>query len=347
MKTVVYSKPFFPLMGGLERNTLSLCLALEELGHAPHLFTETAQDQEDTYSFPVTRSTSMLELYRLLGEADLLLVNGNVSLRAIVPAIIRGIPYAVIYHNYEGYARRGSGLRTHIENWIREQLARNSAANIFTSTYGKQHADVPGSRAHVVFNPVDRQMEPLYEKRQQGKFDGKQPLLFAGRLIAGKGIFVLLDAIEMIEQKHRPPVIFAGEGRDQGELERRVRDIDGDIELAGRLNSEQLVKAYHQARALVVPSTTHKEGNPLVVAESIYAGTPVIASDQPPMVESVGKAGEIVEQGNAKALASAIQSMYEDESGYREVLQHTEDRKAKFSFSHYKQQIRAIVSTLD
>ncbi|WP_028567115.1 glycosyltransferase family 4 protein [Salisaeta longa] len=347
MKTVVYSKPFFPLMGGLERNTLSLCLALEELGHSPHLFTETAQAQEDTYSFPVTRSTSVLELYKLLGEADLLIVNGNVSLRAIVPAIIRGIPYAVIYHNYEGYARRGSGPRTRIENWIREQVARNSAANIFTSTYGKQHADVPESRSHVVFNPVDREMEPLYEDIHQSERNAKQPLLFAGRLIAGKGIFVLMDAIEMIPQELRPPIMFAGEGEDQGTLEKRAREIDGDIELAGRLNSEQLVEAYHQARALVVPSTTHKEGNPLVIAESIYAGTPVIASDQPPMIESVGKAGQIVEQGDAKALVSAIRSLYENESIYRETLQHTEERRAKFSFAHYKQRIRAIISTLD
>ena len=330
-------------MGGLERNTQSLCIALQKNGHSPHIFTETVKEDQRAYPFPVTRSHSLKHLFSLLSGADLLIVNGNVSLRSIPLSIFCGIPYIIIYVNYKGFLREGNGWKTKIENAIRKKIAKGSAANIFLSEYAKKIADVPESRAHVVFNPVDREMEPLYEDIQQSKPNAQQPLLFAGRLIAGKGIFVLLDAIEMIEQEHRPPLIFAGEGRDQGKLERRVRDIDGDIKLAGRLNSEQLVKAYHRARALVVPSTTHKEGNPLVIAEAIYAGTPVIASDQPPMIESVGEAGRIVEQGNAEALASAIRLMYEDESAYQEVLQHTNDRKAKFSFAHYKQQIGAIV----
>ena len=333
-------------MGGLERNTLSLCLALKELGHAPHLFTETVQAGNGTYSFPVIRSTSVRDLYRLLQGADLLIVNGNVSLRAIAPAIVRGIPYAIVYHNYEGYARRGNRLRTRLENLVREWIAQNSVANIFTSAYGKQHADVPEDRAHVVFNPVDRQMEPLYEQHRTREHGEDQPLLFAGRLIAGKGIFVLLDAVESIDEEHRPPVIFAGEGDDQEELERRARKMNGNIQLVGRLNSEQLVKAYHRARALVVPSTTHKEGNPLVVAEAIYAGTPVIASDQPPMIESVGEAGIIVEQGDFTALASAVKSVYEDTSMYDRIHQHAERRKKKFGFAHYKKQIKAIASSI-
>jgi glycosyltransferase involved in cell wall biosynthesis len=186
-------------------------------------------------------------------------------------------------------------------------------------------------------------MTPLYDKNA-GKAQDRSYLLFAGRIIEGKGIFVLTDALALLDGSLDLTVIIAGEGTDEDEMRRRTRAFDTiDVHFAGRLGDQKLVDAYRQAKALVVPSTSHKEGNPLVVAEALYAGTPVIASDQPPMIESVDEAGIIVPQGNSRELARAIRSLYEQEQQYQHLRRKAEQRSDQFSYQRYKKQIASIV----
>lgn len=332
-------------MGGLERNTLTLSLALTDLGHDVHLFTETCESDpaDETYPFDVVRSQSLLDLITLLRSAHLFLVNGNVSLQSIPCAMMQGIPYGIIYHSYRGYRRAGSDVSTQIENRLRRLVAKRATANIFTNSHACDEAGLPASGCHVILNPVDKRMEPLYETAPSGP-QKRSPLLFAGRIIEGKGVFVLLDALSNLDGAMAFDVLVAGEGSAESEMRRRSESFETiDVQFAGRLDSADLVRAYHQAQALVVPSTTHKEGNPLVVAESIFAGTPVIASDQPPMVESVGDAGIIVGQGDDRALAEAIHRVYSDGSYYESLRREAWKRKNLFSYQQYKEKIETMM----
>jgi glycosyltransferase involved in cell wall biosynthesis len=346
MKIVVYSKPFFPRMGGLERNTLTLCLALTDVGHKVQLVTETTEkDEADvTYPFPVMRSTSPWDLIEKLHGVSLFLVNGNISLRVLPFAWLRGVPYGIIYHSYRGYRRPGSDPRTRIGNQIRWLAARNAAANVFTNTYARTRSGLPEITSHVVLNPVDKRMAPLY--RNDITQVERSFFLFAGRIIEGKGVFVLAEALSQLDGIVDLDVVIAGEGRDESTLRRRMQGLTTvDVQFAGRLDEAGLVEAYHRAKALLVPSTTHKEGNPLVVAEAIYAGTPVIASDQPPMVESVGEAGLIVSQGSSQELAGAIRRLHKDKQHYQMLHRSAQERADVFSYRRYKEEIASIVKT--
>ncbi|WP_251964089.1 glycosyltransferase family 4 protein [Salinibacter ruber] len=344
MQIVVYSKPFFPQMGGLERNTLTLCLALQDNGHQVHLLTETPAEKPDDYPFRVIRTDSVLQFIRVLSGADLLVVNGNVSMRVHPLSWLLQIPYAVIYHNYQGYRRSGDGLGTQLGNQLRGLVARNADANVFTSTYAKNRMQLPDETAHVVLNPVDKRMQQLYTaESENGTEEGASPFLFAGRIIEGKGIFVLARALERLDGEVNARVVIAGEGRHEERLRRQTASLRTiQVDFPGRLSSEALVGMYQNARALVVPSTTHKEGNPLVVAEALFAGTPVIASDQPPMVESVGDAGIIVEQGDAGALASALRTCLGNGDAYRTLRDKAGERASNFSYERYRARIEDV-----
>lgn len=346
MHIVVYSKPFFPQMGGLERNTLTLCLALHDLGHQVHLVTESSAEGPDKYPFPVTRTCSVTAFFRELSNADLLIVNGNVSLRMHPLAWIRGVPYATIYATFVGHKRQGRHVRTQVENQLREAVANRSVANIFLSRHAKEQSGLPESTAYVVLNPVDKWMQRFYtEARRQNKRQ-KSPYLFAGRIIEGKGIFVLADALEFLDGDVDLRVLVAGEGRDEGRFRERTRHLSTiQVNFAGRLDSPDLVEVYQNSRALIVPSTTHKEGNPLVIAEAIYAGTPVIASNQPPMIESVGDAGIIVEQRSAQGLAEAIRIMESNTEAYRNFQRNARERADLFTYERYRGQVREIFGT--
>lgn len=348
MRVAVYSKPFFPKMGGLERNTLTLCLTLEELGHSVLLITETLSEKPDDYPFSVMRTRSVWDICGALSGADLLIVNGNVSLRIHPIAWVRRIPYAVVYHNFQGYRRRGRGLAVMLENSLRGAVARQAAFNIFTNTYAKERSGLPRNSTHVVLNPVDKRMQELYDGRGLRERKANAPFLFAGRIIEGKGVFVIAKALERLDGELRVRVVIAGEGRDENRLWKCTRDLSTiQVDFAGRLDAPELVEQYQKARALLVPSTTHKEGNPLVVAEAIYAGTPVIASDQPPMVESVGNAGIIVKQGSAEELAEAIRELQADPETYSDAKEHAEKRSNLFSYDRYRCQMQDIFGSVE
>jgi len=344
MKIVVYSKPFFPQMGGLERNTLTLCSALVDLGHEVTLITETKSESKEEYAFRVVRTRSLRGLCRQLTGADLVITNGgNVPLWGVVPATLQGLPYGIIYHGFRGFGNDGDGVWGRLKNSFRQSLARKAQFNVFTSTQSKEITDVPKEAAYVLLNPVDKQLASLYQDDlREPKASG--PFLFAGRLIRGKGIFTLAEALRRLDGDHDIELIVAGEGRDADRFRSRVRDLETiEVTMAGRLDDAELVPLYERAKALIVPTTTHVEGNPLVIAEALYAGTPVVASDQPPMIESVGEAGIVIEQGNAKALAAAIRRLEDDESYYQFLRSAAKARSGTFGYERYREELKSIL----
>jgi glycosyltransferase involved in cell wall biosynthesis len=175
--------------------------------------------------------------------------------------------------------------------------------------------------------------------------DKEYDLLFAGRLIDGKGIFHLLDALKILHPHLPLRVAFAGEGEEKDRLVEVAAKLDLPIKLLGRLDREALILAYRRARVLVVPSSTHTEGNPLVIAEALTCGTPVIASDQGAMVEAIGNAGTTFLRYDAADLARKIEWMFSDDN-LSTCTQATKTRLSDFSNETYAERMRDVMHAL-
>jgi glycosyltransferase involved in cell wall biosynthesis len=288
------------------------------------------------------RTSSIVQIARLVRASDFVLVNGGISLRVHPIAFLLGLPFGAVYVNHKQFESSKEGVSDRMADLARLFLARRASINIFLSKYAAQNAPVPTRSSYVVRNTVDKEMQQHYNSVQKSR-SLDAPFLFAGRIIRGKGIFVLARALEYLDGEISLRVIIAGEGRDEALLRKRTEDLETiDVAFAGRLDSADLVKLYQEARALLVPSTTHKEGNPLVIAEAIYAGTPVIASDQPPMVESVSDAGVIVTQNSAQELADAIRTFRNQPETYASRKEQAEYRSDLFGFDKYRKQMKSI-----
>ncbi len=100
--------------------------------------------------------------------------------------------------------------------------------------------------------------------------------LFAGRLSPEKGLATLLDAWERLAV--RCPLQIVGDGPDRAALEARVRNrnIPG-ITFRGSLPRAETLALMKTARFLIAPSIWY-EGFPMVIAEALACGTPVICS---------------------------------------------------------------------
>lgn len=147
----------------------------------------------------------------------------------------------------------------------------------------------------------------------------------------------------MLRDRLRLRVALAGEGEHQAQFVEEAAKRRVSIELLGRLDREALIQAYRKARVLVVPSSTHTEGNPLVIAEAITCGLPVIASDQGAMVEAIGDAGCCFRRFDAADLARQIEWMFTADH-LPTCTAKTVARRAEFSLDAYAMNIAKVLA---
>lgn len=341
-RIVVFTRTFLPVLGGLERNTFTLCRLLTEWGHSVTLITETLEEDSRTFPFRVVRTHSTFRIIREILHTDIVFVNGGISIKPFLAALLLRKSYAPIYQSSELYIRendRGIGAR------LRHLLASHASLHITVSRFAKTQLSrlLPGKNCIAVPNPIDPELLELLT--QSTPVDKEYDLLFAGRIIDGKGIFHLLEALKILHLHLPLRVAFAGDGEQKEKLIEAAAKSHLPIELVGRLDREALILAYRKARVLVVPSSTHTEGNPLVIAEALTCGTPVIASDQGAMVEAIGNAGATFLRYDAADLARKIEWMFSDDN-LSTCTQSTKTRLPDFSNETYAERMRDVMHAL-
>lgn len=345
MKILIYSESFVPTLGGLERNTISLCNALVDLGHTVTLLTPTKNPDKDNFSFGVVRSRNIIASIYQLSRNSLLIVNGGLSLKICLPALFLRKSFITIYQSSTLFSRNGGGRAANAKNGARAYVGSKAIISIGVSAYATSSLPKRWPKA-TLYNPVDRQLDACIQQTQS--IAPVYDILFSGRVIEGKGIFILAQAISLLKKSHRDiTCAIAGEGEGMKRLSEISRDQDLRIVFLGRLDQKHLIEAYASAKILVVPSSTHVEGNPLVIAEAISVGIPIIASNQPAMIEAVGVAGRIFKSGDAVDLASKIHELLNNKVEYVACRNNCRDARTKFGYSTYQVHLNEILSNLE
>jgi len=138
-------------------------------------------------------------------------------------------------------------------------------------------------------------------------------VLFCGRLYAHKGADLLLRALELVTPAVR--AVFIGEGPERARLERLAARVPTrhTVSFLGWLDRPFIFHLYRRAHAVVVPSVW-PEPFCRVSAEAMWHGTPVIAFRVGALPEWVrdGQTGVLVEPGDVRALAAAIERVVTD-----------------------------------
>jgi glycosyltransferase involved in cell wall biosynthesis len=146
-----------------------------------------------------------------------------------------------------------------------------------------------------VYNTIDS--DRIMYRAQPGDY-----LAFLGRLTANKGVHV---AIQVAKAAGRPLRIAGNISNEPGGpefFERQVRpQLGGDIEWVGEINDEQKPDFLGNACALLFP-IQWEEPFGMVVAESMAAGTPVLAMRR-------GAMPEVIEHGRNGFLCDTVEEM--------------------------------------
>jgi glycosyltransferase involved in cell wall biosynthesis len=163
---------------------------------------------------------------------------------------------------------------------------------------------LPAARVGVLPNPVVAAPAPRPAP------DGPPVVLHASRLVAEKGVDVLLDAAARLPAGVR--VRLLGSGRVERQVRARVATEGLPVEVLGPQPPEAVRAHLREATAAVLPALW-EENCPMALLEAAAQGVPVVASAVGGIPELVddGGTGLLVPPGDAGALAGALTRLVE------------------------------------
>jgi len=180
--------------------------------------------------------------------------------------------------------------------------------------------------ALVINNGVDtKRFVPVVQKNKQ------ITILFAGRLLALKGIEILIEAIRAVVCNHDVKFLIAGTG-NTAKWKKQMRGISkSNYDFCGYVPYEKMHELYSKADIFVLPSFT--ESFPLTVLEAMSCGLPVIASDIGGIPEIIkhGSDGFLFRSGNSAELANLIVTLISNPE-YRQSIGNAARQKIVAQF---------------
>jgi len=195
-----------------------------------------------------------------------------------------------------------------------------------------------GGRIFDVGNAVADGFFALEPAPDQGR------VLYAGGITPGKRV---LDLVEATARVPRASLRLAGGAPDRtyaAAVTERIRELEleGRAALLGQLDAGRLLDEYRRAAVLVLPSA--QETSPMVIAEAMAAGVPVVATrvgGVPHLVDD-GRTGFLVEVGDTDALAQRVAELLGDERTRRSFAAAARSRAEQFRAAAVAERVRTV-----
>lgn len=220
-------------------------------------------------------------------------------------------PASIVFHHSD--VQRQRMLRAAYQP-LAHRVARNAAASVVASKYNLDHADDLGTvgrdRARVIplgvdtnrFRPAEVPRPRVFPDRGGGPVG-----LFVGRLVAYKGLDVLVTAVQGTDLR----IAIVGSGPMERELAGMIErfGLEQQVTLIGEVPEADLPSFYHAADYAVLPSTSAAEMFGMAALEAMACGKPVITTDIPSGVQDVNvpeETGLRVAPGDANSLRDAM-----------------------------------------
>jgi len=160
--------------------------------------------------------------------------------------------------------------------------------------------------------------------------EGAERVLYAGRISAGRGVRLLLQAIEQVKRARPVKLVLAGHVDEsfQSKLDEAIdaAGLRDDIELLGAIEHDDMPRVIAQAAVCVAPASPDERNRPLAgfpskLLEYMACRRAVIAPRRPSVMELIddGSDGMLFELGSPDDLARLIVKLL-DERAYRDIV---------------------------
>lgn len=246
------------------------------------------------------------------------------------PLLISCISYIKKNTNVKCIAWIHNNYNTYINNYARGYISeffdgmKSADATVCLTKDDLKHYSQINPNTFCIYNPITIK-NTQYSKLVQKK------ICFVGRIVFDhKGIDYLLKIAEQLPLGWK--IVMAGNGGaiQVKKLLYQIKkfNLEEKVEFRGPLSGEELNKHYLESSIYVM--TSRWEGMPLVLAEAMSFGLPIIAYDQSGSSEVLdeGKFGILVENGNIENFVNNLNFLTNDIS-HRKFYQKLSIQRVK------------------
>lgn len=227
-----------------------------------------------------------------------------------VIASLLGRPYIVTAHGADVYALRGR-----LFSVLKKLVLRRARVTVPVSRSIGERLDVIATQ---VADPVPMgvDIKDLRDSMGERRPDDAT-LLFVGRLADKKGVDDVIRALALV-----PSCVLrvVGDGPSRATLEGLARQLDiaHRVSFLGQRSRAEVARELATARLLLIASKAARDGDedgvPVVLAEGVAAGVPMVVTDAGGLGEHIvdGTSGWVVPAGDWRRLAGAMKEALGD-----------------------------------
>jgi glycogen(starch) synthase len=340
VRILIYTHSFAPQTGGVETYVKLLADGLARAGRNVTVVTLAASAGLDDNQFPFTvaRRPSLLQLWRMIGQADVLQLAGP-SLLPLLMGLFRQVPVVIEQHGYQAICPNGLLLRkpeleacpghfmagayqkclrcvASSEGWLssffkllltfpRRWMCSQVAVNTPITRHVLNRLDLPRSR--VLYYGIP---DPFFKATDLAVLPSATPCFaYVGRLVQEKGLPLLIEAAGLLrERNYSFQLKFVGDGPERTHLEALAarQGLKSCVTFTGFLSGTELQQATSDVAVVVMPSIWEETAG-LAAMEQMMRGRLVIAADIGGLAEVVDGSGLKFTPGNAGHLAQCMQ----------------------------------------
>ncbi|MAG35696.1 MAG: hypothetical protein CL878_05555 [Dehalococcoidia bacterium] len=336
MKICIYSHQFLPTIGGVQAHTVRLAASLAASGHTVAVVTRTPGEHsyDARFAFRVHRRPTVLGLMQAIASCQVLHLN-TWSVLVALTARALGKPMLWFHHDYDLACPKSiawNGYRCHFHPiGCTQCLARDHAP----SQIGRRFAAFSVRRtlhglvnAHAVHTPFVAERlqwpqalvlgfgtgngqhdsdDPAPESEKLGR--AKDPgVLLVGRLIAEKGVDVLIRALRYVHDAGVDlHVTIVGDGPERVRMARLATSlgVEQSVSFYGEAGPHEAIELMEQSTCVVLPSAWD-EPTGYVAVEAMDMGVPVVAARVGGLAGVVSQHGLLFERGDALDLSRQL-----------------------------------------
>lgn len=325
MNILMTAHRFFPDIGGTETVTELLAEEFCLAGHRTVVVTQTLGEPVALAGYELIRRPSARRLLQLYRWADIILQH-QVALKTAWPLLWIRRPWVIIHNDW---IDRDKSFRSRLK-----QRVIRFAKNVTTS---RALADRLSVKTTLIPNPYQNKVFKRMELRAR-----LHDLIFVGRLIWGKGVHILIQAVRELERRGiRRELTIVGIGPEHPDLARAAAGLP--VRFLGLKRGPELGELLSEHKILVVPSL-EPEPFGIVALEGLASGCSVVASSGGGLVEAVGPHGLLFESGNPSALADAILAVDGRPELLDGVSQHLAEHHAEFIATKYLKLLESTIA---
>jgi glycogen(starch) synthase len=306
LKILIYSRVFWPSIGGLETMMEILAEEFTAAGHQVKVVTRVTSEVERNRDYEVVRLPTLKSYLQLLRWSDVCL-SANVSLRGLLPIIITRTPLVVSHQGT--YDSLGRSIVPEFKKLVTRFSHNICCSQAVQSCIPGRSIVIPNSYRIEIFKEYSDVTRDL-------------DIVVVGRLVSDKGVTDLIDALGQLGRAgFRPRLSIVGDGPERPAILTRVEELGlgEQVTFTGAKLGAELARFVARHRVMAVPSRW-AEPFGIVALEGIACGCVVVGTSLGGLPEAIGPCGVTVPNADTGAMALALRSLLEDDSlraGYR------------------------------